>query len=166
MDMKIDVRPQRLSDAKRFFEILSNPNFTYFSAKPKSVEEQKSYLRLNKDKLRNKSGFHFSIMYNEKIIGAIGIKIDLHRAYIGEIGYFIDEKYWRRGIATEAVQKMEEFIYANLKLHRIEIRMAKANKASQKVAIKCGYKKEGLLKQMLLVEGKWFDCYLYAKIIS
>jgi hypothetical protein len=42
--MKIELRPQRVYDAKRFFEILSNPNFIYFSAKPKSIEEEKNSL--------------------------------------------------------------------------------------------------------------------------
>ena len=48
---------------------------------------------------------------------------------------------------------------------RIEIRMAKQNKASQRVAVKGGYKKEGILVQMLFIEDKYFDCYLYAKIL-
>ena len=42
--------------------------------------------------------------------------------------------------------------------------MAKQNKACQRVAVKGGYKKEGILTQMLFVEDKCFDCYLYSKI--
>jgi len=163
--MKIEIRPQQVSDANRFFEILSNPIFIYFSIKPKTINEEKKFLRLNSKKCRNKSEFNFSIIYNRNHIGAIGIRIDQFRPYIGEIGYFIDEKYWGKGITTQAVIKLEKFIISNLKLHRIEIRMAKGNKASQKIAIKCGYKKEGIMSKMLLVEGKWYDCYVYAKVI-
>ena len=162
--MKIELRPQRVYDAKRFFEILSNPNFIYFSAKPKSIDEEKKFLRLNSEKWKNKLEFNFSIIYNSVHVGVIGVRIDQFRSHIGEIGYFIDEKYWDKGIVTQAVKELEKFILSNLKLHRIEIRMAKGNKASQRIAIKCGYKKEGMMREMLLVQEKWHDCYVYAKI--
>jgi len=42
--------------------------------------------------------------------------------------------------------------------------MAKENIASEAVAKKCGYEREGLLRKKLQVKGKYFDCYLYAKI--
>ena len=137
--MKILIRPQRVYDAKRYVEILSSASFIYFPAKPKSVKEEKEFLRLNSKKRKDKTSFNFSIIYNgEEHVGGIGVRIDLHRSFIGEIGYFVDEKYWGKGIATCALKLLEEFIFSNLSLHRIEIRMAKENKASQKVAIKCG----------------------------
>jgi hypothetical protein len=42
---KVILRNQRVSDAKRFFEILSNPNFIYFPAKPRSIEDEKNFLK-------------------------------------------------------------------------------------------------------------------------
>jgi ribosomal-protein-alanine N-acetyltransferase len=164
--MSIEIRPQRLADAKRFFEILSNPNFIYFPVTPKTIEDEKEFLRLNSQKRRKKTEFNFSIIYSRMHVGAIGVRIDPFRPYIGEIGYFIDETYWGKGIATQAVKQLEEFIFSNLELRRIEIRMAKENKASQKIAVKCGYKKEGILRKMLLAKGKWYDCFMYAKIIA
>ena len=164
--MKITIRPQRIYDAKRFVEILSNQNFIYFHAKPKTIKEEKEFLRLNSMKRKDKTEFNFSIIYNGKEhVGGIGVRIDQFRSFIGEIGYFVDEKYWGKGIATRALKQLEEFILSNLSLHRIEIRMAKENKASQKIAIKCDYRKEGILHQVLCVENRWHDCYLYSKIV-
>lgn len=163
--MNVQIRPQKVYDAKRFYEILSSPNFTYFPVKPKSIEEEKEFLRLNSDKRKRKSEFNFSIIYNTKHVGAIGVRVDQFRPFIGEIGYFIDENFWGKGIASYALKQLENFILSNLSLHRVEIRIAKQNKASQKIAIKCGYNKEGILKQTLLVENQWYDCYLYSKIV-
>ena len=163
--MKVEIRPQRVYDAKRFFEILSNPHFKYFSAKPNTVEEEKIFLRLNRGKRKTNMEFNFSIICDGKHVGGIGVRIDQHRTYIGEIGFFVDEHYWGKGIASAALEQLEEFITSNLRISRIEIRMAKENKASQKIAIKSGYKKEGVLRQMLFVEDKWYDCYLYSKIL-
>ena len=144
--MKITIRPQRVYDAKRFVEILSNQKFIYFPAKPKSVKEEKEFLRLNYRKRKDKTEFNFSIIYNGKQhVGGIGIRVDQFRTFIGEIGYFVDEKYWGKGFATCAIKQLKEFIVSNMSLRRIEIRMAKENKASQRIAIKCGYKKEGIL---------------------
>ncbi len=163
--MNVEIRPQRVSDVKRYFEILSSPNFHYLPAKPKTLEEERCFLRLNAEKRRNGTEFNFSIIYNGKHVGAIGGRLDTFRPYIGEIGFFVDEKYWGIGITTEALKKLEKFIIEKTDITRMEIRMAKQNKASQRVAVKGGYKKEGILAQMLFIEYKCFDCYLYAKIL-
>jgi len=163
--MKVQIRPQRVYDAKRFFEILNNPNFNYFPVRPASVEDEREFLRLNSEKRKNGSEFNFSIICNSNLVGAIGIRIDNFRTFIGEIGYFIDEKFWGREITAFALKKLEKYITDNLSLSRLEIRMAKQNKASEKVAIKCGYKKEGILRQVLFINNKWHDCYLYSKIL-
>ena len=165
--MKITIRPQRVYDAKIFVEILSNQNFVFFPAKPKTIKEEKEFLRLNKAKRKDETEFNFSIIVDgTKHVGGIGIRIDQFRTYIGEIGYFVDEKFWGKGVATMALKELESFIVTNLGLHRIEIRAAIENKASQKVAIKCGYKKESILKHVLCVNNQWYDCYIYSKILK
>jgi ribosomal-protein-alanine N-acetyltransferase len=161
----IELRKQRISDAKRFYEILNNPNFIYFPVKPKSLEEEEGFLRKNAEKRKKNFEHNFAILYNEKVVGAIGIKIDQHRTYIGEIGYFVDEKYWGEGIATEAVKLTEKIGVDELGLRRIEILMAIENTASEKVAIKNGYVKEGILKGKLKDGNEYRDAFLYAKIV-
>lgn len=163
--MNVEIRPQRLSDAKRFFEILSNPKFLYLPAKPKTLDEEREFLRLNSQKRKAKTEFNFSILYSGKHVGAVGVRVSQFRPYIGEVGFFLDERYWGNGIATHALRKLEEFIIEKTNLSRIEMRMAIENKASERVAIKCGYEKEGILRQMLIVEDKYYDCYLYSKIL-
>ena len=162
--MKVSIRPQRVKDAKRFFEILSNPKFTYFPAKPKTIAEEKEFLRLNAEKRKTNSEFNFSVLYNAVHVGGIGVRIDPFRPHGGEVGFFVDQKYWNKGIASFALRQLEEYIKSNLKLNRLEIRTAKENKAVQKIAGNAGYKKEGILRKMLLVEDTWYDCYLYSKI--
>ena len=163
MTIPIKLRYQRVSDAKRFLEILSNPNFIYFSAKPSTVEEEKRFLRANTRKRREKTEFNHSIICRNKVIGAIGIRIDRFRSYIGEIGYFVDETYWNKGVATKAVSLLEKSAFASLGIKRIEILMDKRNAASRRVAVKSGYKKEGIARKKLLLAGKSHDCYVYAK---
>ena len=163
MNINLKLRFQQVSDAKKFWEILNNPNFEYFPVRPKSIKDEADFLRQNKQKRKERKEFNYSIILRNKIVGAIGIIIDQHRPYIGEIGYFVDEKYWGKGIATKAVLLLEEIAFKKLGIKRIEIIMTKQNISSQKVAIKAGYKKEGIAKKKLLIFGKYLDSYLYAK---
>jgi len=161
---KIELRPQRISDAKRFYEILNNPNFIYFDVRPKSIEAEIKFLKESREKRKKKSVFNYSIIYNGKLVGGCGIKIDQHRKYIGEIGYFIEEEHWGKGITTKAVKKLEKIGFKELGLKRIQALMLIGNKASEKVAIKCGYKKEGIMRKAIEHEKKLCDCYLYSKV--
>jgi ribosomal-protein-alanine N-acetyltransferase len=80
------------------------------------------------------------------------------------LGYFVDEKYWGKGIAPEAVKLAEQIGFSKLGVKRIEIMMKKKNKASENAAAKCGYKKEGIVRKKLLLGNQYHDAYLYAKL--
>lgn len=164
---KVELRYQQVRDARRFFEILSNPNFTFFNVQIKSVEEERDWLRQNPKRRKENTEWNYAILYGGTVVGAIGIKIHGYRKYIGEIGYFVDEKYWNKGIASKAVKLAEKVGFKKLGLTRIEIVMQPGNKGSQKVAIKNGYLKEGLLKKIVPgSDGKMQDAYLYAKVLK
>ena len=164
---KVSIRYQKMQDAKRFFDILVNPKFIYLPVKVKSLAEEKEYLKKNLLKRKNNLEWDYTILYGDEIAGAIGIKINQFRKYIGEIGYFIDEKYWGQGIASKAVKLIEYEGFKKIGLSRIEIIMRPENKASEKVALKNGYKKEGCLKKSLIDKrsGKMKDALLYAKTL-
>jgi ribosomal-protein-alanine N-acetyltransferase len=165
--MKIQLRKPLISDAARFLEILSHPEFTYFPAKPKTLEEEKTFLRKIKILLKQKTQYNFVIMANGTHVGASGIKMHPQLSHICEIGYFVDRRYWNKGIATRTVALMEDFIEKNLpQIRRIEIVAAKKNIGSCKVAVKSGYKKEGLMKKHLKVGEVFYDSCLYAKIVK
>lgn len=161
---KVTIRPQRVSDAKRFFNILQNPNFKYFNCSAKTVEDEKNWLKKTKEKSKNNFEHNYTILYGGKVVGGIGFKINQHRKHIGELGYFLEEDYWNKGIMTKAVKQMEKLGFDKLGLVRIEILMQPPNKGSEKVAIKCRYKREGYVKKLVLSKGKYKDCWLYAKV--
>ncbi|MHC4855668.1 MAG: GNAT family N-acetyltransferase [Planctomycetota bacterium] len=163
--MKVEFRNPRISDAKRYLEILSHPNFTYFPAKPKTLKEEQDFLRMMKKLQKEKSLYNFAVLANGKHVGGAGIKINQQFPYICEIGYFVDHKYWNKGIATKSVQLLEKFIIENIDIVRIEIAPAKDNIGSCKVAIKSGYKKEGTMKKYLKIGDVYHDCCLYAKVL-
>ncbi|HJO95299.1 MAG TPA: GNAT family N-acetyltransferase [Victivallales bacterium] len=160
----IKLRSQDVSDAERFYEILNNPNFIYFSACPESIEDERKFLEKNEKNRADNREYNYSILFNDNVVGAIGLRVDQNRSYIAEAGYFIKEKYWNRGFATEALLLLEKIAFEELDIKRIEIMMITKNTASEKIAIKCGYLKEGTSRKKIKVGEDYFDCHLYAKI--
>jgi len=164
MKNKITLKLQKPSEAERFFEILDNSHFVYFDTRPSSVEAERLFLKDTKAKQKQNFAHNYSIYCDNKLVGGCGIKINQHRKFIGEIGYFIDEAYWGKGIATKAVKLLEKIGFDKLKLERIEVIMQPENKASERVAIKCGYVKEGKLRKVVGKDKKRKDALIYAKV--
>ncbi|MBT3450510.1 GNAT family N-acetyltransferase [archaeon] len=162
--MKIELRYPKVSDAKKFLDILKNPNFKYFSFCPISVEEEIKWIKNCVKNRKNNLEYNYAIILGGKLIGGCGIKIDQHLKHIGEIGYFVAEEYWGKGIATKAVKLLEKIAFKDLKLRRLTILMSSKNKGSEKVAIKCGYKKEGTMRKYRKLNSKLTDYHLYAKV--
>jgi ribosomal-protein-alanine N-acetyltransferase len=161
----IKLRFQEVSDAERFFEILNNPNFIFFDVQPKTIEDEITWLKDNPQRRKDNIAWNYAILFNDKLVGAIGVQINYHRKYIGEIGYFLDEKYWNKGIITHAVKLMENICRDELNITRIEISIPVGHYASENVAIKNKYVKEGTQRNLIKgKDGKMKDCYLYAKI--
>ncbi|CAG9614846.1 hypothetical protein BACCIP111899_04079 [Bacillus rhizoplanae] len=70
------------------------------------------------------------------------------------IGYFLAEVYWRKGIASEAVNTVVKYLFENVHINRIQAEVMPENDISKKVLLKNGFIKEGLLRQATLWSGK------------
>ncbi len=165
--MRVKLRKPLIADAKRYLEILSHPDFTYFPASPKTIKQEQNFLRKMKAAQKEGKQYDFAIIAGSKHVGGAGIKINQQFPYICEIGYFVDRQYWNKGIATKAVQFLETFIAENLPdIVRIEIVPARKNVGSCQVAVKSGYKREGIMKKYLKIGCVYHDCCRYAKIVK
>ncbi|HBA03489.1 MAG TPA: N-acetyltransferase [Clostridium sp.] len=161
----INLRYPIIEDAEDFFRILTEGKFEfYYSTIPGSIELEREWIKRREYKRENNLEYNYSIIYEDAVIGGCNIKIFQDSPHVGEIGYFIDRIFFNRGIATEVVKMLENIAFNNLKLIRLEIRMDPRNKASERVAIKNNFKKEGLLKKVMKFENNYYDNLLYAKI--
>jgi ribosomal-protein-alanine N-acetyltransferase len=165
--MKIELRRVLISDAKKLHGILNHPEFCFFPSKPVTIKEEREFIRSLKDKAKKGIEHPFVIIANGELIGGAGIHTIDKDSGSCEIGYFVDRKYWGKGIATKAVTLLEEFIADKLDITRVVIAPAKGNLGSRAVAVKCGYKKKSpMLKKYLNIGGKLHDCHLYVKILK
>jgi len=107
----------------------------------------------------------FAIEYKGIYAGSISLSpcSDVYRKS-AEIGYFIGEPFWNKGIATKAVNLITDFGFRELGLARIHTGVYEYNPASQRVLEKCGYVKEGVFRKSIFKMGKLWDEVRYAKV--
>lgn len=80
-----------------------------------------------------------------------------------EIGYtMLSLEHRGRGIASQAVRLLARHLFDSLLINRLEIRMDTRNAASEQVAIKCGFTREGVARGANFVRGRHVDMAVYA----
>ena len=78
------------------------------------------------------------------------------------LGYWIGAKYARQGYMTAAVRAVIPFVFDSLELHRLEAACLPTNLASMHLLERTGFKREGLARRYLRINGVWQDHLLYA----
>lgn len=93
----------------------------------------------------------------ERHLGNISIWWVSRPNLVGEIGYWIRSDATGRGICTEAAANVVQIGFEELGMHRITLRIAVGNLASERVAEKLGFAHEGLLRDEVRVGNDWMD---------
>lgn len=122
---------------------------------PYTEEDARAWVALNKD-LR--PALNMVILAEGRMAGAIGISVkdDIHRKN-AEIGYWVGEPFWGKGIATEAVRLMVSYTFRNFDVTRIYGSTFHSNIASQRVLEKNEFIREARLKNALFKKNRYFD---------
>ncbi len=161
----IELRYPKVEDAEEYLRILEDGKYEFYHATiPKDVEEEVQWIKRREYKRSNNLEYNYSIICKGALVGGCKIEIFQQAPHIGELGYFINRNYFNKGIASEVVAKIEKIAFEDLKLIRLEIRMDPRNKASEKVAIKNNFIREGLLRKAVEFQGEYYDNLLYAKV--
>jgi len=108
---------------------------------------------------------NFAIDVAGEAVGGIGFTVqpDVGRRS-AEIGYWLGEKFWGRGIATDALIAMTDHAFANYDICRIYAYVFGWNGASARVLEKAGYTLEGRLRKSVTKDGQTIDNLIYAII--
>ncbi|MCL1848915.1 MAG: GNAT family N-acetyltransferase [Clostridiales bacterium] len=164
--MKTELRKWRLEDAADVAEALNNRNvqdnlrdgipFPY--TEMDAIDYISMTLAADKDSL-----FAFAISAEGKTVGSIAVSRleNVHRL-TAELGYYIAEPYWNRGITTEAVREICRYVFAHTDIVRIFAEPYAYNTASCRVLEKAGFQLEGVLRQNAVKNGRILDMKMYS----
>lgn len=118
---------------------------------------------------QNQTGYGFFIFRKEddSLIGGVTIA-NVRRGVVqaASVGYWIGEPFARQGYMFEALQLALDFCFGSLNLHRVEAACLIDNTASRHLLDKSGFRKEGVARQYLCIDGKWQDHVTYGILRS
>jgi RimJ/RimL family protein N-acetyltransferase len=108
---------------------------------------------------------YYAIATPEEAIGGIGISIneDVHRL-TAEMGYWLAEPFWGRGIMTETVIKLTDYVFEHFGLVRVYAEPYAYNTSSCRVLEKAGFVLEGRMRSSAIKDGQITDQFLYARV--
>lgn len=162
------LRPFKKGDEKSLRENINNKKIyrnTLRIPYPYTSKNAQEWVvrNLKNQKKKNPEEINFVIDIDNEVAGAVSFD-KIVKGHEAEIGYWLGEKYWGKGIMSKAVKLVTKFGFKKLKLKRIYADVYPWNKASMIVLEKTGYKCEGILKKNVKKDNKIFDSYLFAKI--
>jgi len=161
---KFILRPFKKDDAVSLTRNINNKKIyrnTLSIPYPYVLNDARKWLKKCRESKSDKEK-NWVIDIKGEVVGGVGLRdVDGHKA---EIGYWLAEAYWGRGITTEAVKLVVKYCFNRLKLRRLYAYVFPRNQASLRVLFKAGFKKEGLLKKNVVKNGKFFNDVLLAKV--
>lgn len=145
---RLTLRKFTLDDAEDLFNNWANDvEVAKFLTWPthSNIEISKSLITMWVDKYNDDKYYQWCIELkeNKQAIGSISVVNMNEKVASVEIGYCIGQKYWNKGITSEALAALIKFLFEEVKVNRIEARHDPNNPNSGKVMLKCGLQYEG-----------------------
>ena len=163
--MNITFKDWAISDAEKLASIGDNCNiFNNMSdGFPNPYTVDKAVIYIN-NVHKNSNACTRAIILNDSIIGNISVFYmdDIYKGN-GRLAYFLEEKYWGKGIMTLAISMFCEYVFSSNKdIQRIFADPFESNIGSRKVLEKCGFKLEGVLRKNVIKNSIRQNSYLYS----
>ncbi len=164
----ITIREWKADDAAALSAALNNKNVmdNLRDGLPFPYTENDALFYINQCINADKNNqFCFAIVYNNEVVGSIGVfrQGNIHFR-TAEMGYYIGEKFWGKGITTEAVKLVCKHVFDNTDIVRIYAEPFAENVGSCRVLEKNGFVLEGILHKNAFKNGVYRDMKLYALI--
>jgi ribosomal-protein-alanine N-acetyltransferase len=166
---RLILRQVNVNDADAILSLRSNDEVMRYIPRPylKNKDEALGLITLFDDKIESGVAVNWGICYldePDKLLGIIGYYRMKPEHYRAEVGYMLFPEYHGKGIGSEALQKVIQYGFNEMKLHSIEAILDPENKGSEKVLIKNGFVKEGHFIENEFYEGRFLDTLIYSKL--
>ena len=134
---------------------------------PYTAKNAKELIAMNLKWYKASIFMNFVIDIEGRAVGTIGSSMIKNTPFMISFGYWLGEKYWGKGIVTEAIKMYIKYIFSKfINIQRIEASVYSWNENSKKVLIKNGFKLEGILRKSVKKKGKIIDKYIFSKLRS
>ena len=158
------LRAWRMSDAAALAEHADNPNvWRHMSDRfphPYTLAIAEYWVTRGQIDF---SGDNWAIAFEDRAVGGCGLHQEAGQFRCNaEIGYWLAEPYWGRGIVTRVARVLTDRAFANPDITRVFAPIHAGNTASMRVVEKCSFVREGVQRQSAIKAGRVIDRVLYA----
>jgi ribosomal-protein-serine acetyltransferase len=128
---------------------------------PRSLDECRKVIKAGLEQFANNLGILAGIWCEGRLAGVIGLgKIEWENRS-ASIGYWLGESFQGKGLVVEACRALIDYVFADLKLKRLEVRCATDNPKSCAIPRRLGFRKEGVLLQSQAFDDRYLDIEVY-----
>ena len=166
--MLVQIRPWRLSDAADLAKAVSNPkilqNLRDGMPYPYTQEDGRDFISSMLAAEGNDT-FALAVTVDGRAVGSIGAfrQTNIHHR-TAELGYYLAEEYWGKGIMTQAVKLLCDYVFSHTDILRIYAEPFAHNAASRRVLEKAGFSLEGILRRNAVKDGRVVDMAMYSRL--
>lgn len=170
------LRPLNEADSEDLLAHFSDPRvIEYLDVEPfKDIGDVTKLLEWADGIRADGTGIRWSIrdMDNEGLMGAAFVgtcgfhRLDFDQGCKGQIGYDVRPELWGEGVMAQVLPAMLEYGFGPLGLHRIEAFVTPGNDRSCRLLDKCGFKREGTLRDYAHWRGGFHDQVLYSRLVT
>ena len=167
---RVFLRPPKRRDALKWQKLRMSSKSFLVPWEPSwdaSSCTRRAYLRYfkNSNYLANMDRAYSFLIFktdDKTLLGGINVgNVRRGVSQSASLGYWIGEKHSRNGYMKEALKLLIPSLFVDLRLNRIEAATLEENIASKNLLKKIGFKKEGVLRKYLKINGTWKDHILY-----
>jgi RimJ/RimL family protein N-acetyltransferase len=169
----VTLRPYRSGDAQAVYEAALESfhevgKFMPWCHAGYTLEESSNWIKACSESWGNGSAYEFAILdsQNARYLGGCGLNQINRKDKTANLGSWVRTGATGKGIAPASALLLAGFAFSELKFNRVEIVAAVENIKSQRVAEKTGAKREGILRNRILINGIAHDAVAYSLIPS
>lgn len=163
---RLRLRELTTEDAEDIYEYASIAEVARFLIwEPhKSINDSLWFINFAEQQYNDRSSIIWGIELREqkKLIGTIDLRGFASQHRCGDVGYVISQKYWGKGIVSEAFIALINYGFGELNLNRIEAHCEEENIGSWRVMEKTGLKFEGVLREKVFIKNKFRTMKMYS----
>ncbi len=166
--MAIGLEPLGESHLAAVEAMLGDPDVLRFTRVPEPVPPDfpRTWLGLYEEGRSEGTREAFAIAEDGEFLGvAVVPRID-HETQTAELGYVVAPEARGRGVASEALRQLTEWAFDDAAMFRLELMISVDNRASRRVAERCGYVREGVLRSLHFKQGLREDTEIWSRLAT
>lgn len=167
---RLRLRFLEMEDAADYFEIRSDERVMKYLARPQAqtIEDAMAVIKRVHDSIQKNTGICWAVCLKEdpKIIGTIGFYRSQLEHFRTEIGYEMRPEFWGKGIMSEAMRAVLDYVFHKLNFHSVEANIDPINKKSSGILERNHFLKEAHFRENYYFDGKFTDSAIYSLLKS